>query len=199
MPFSYNDGGMLFLEIEDNRLDAKFIRQDGVIADKFTIIKDANRRDTFTITPGSSIELSANWLGGYVWSTNATSKKITVSPTANTLYSVKDSSTNTCINNEFYVKVQFPAGIQSSTGKDGVIVYPVPANGMLYAKTPSIINKKVIAEIISFNGQVLQSDVVNTDSEGLLRIDISHLPKVTQLILRISREVNTYSIPFTVQ
>ena len=112
---------------------------------------------------------------------------------------MKDSSTNTCINNEYYVKVQFPAGVQSTTGKDGIIVYPIPANGMLYAKVTAFVNTTVRAEIISLNGQILQSDVVNTDSEGLLRIDISNLPKANQLTLRISSEGNTFSIPFTVQ
>ncbi len=199
MPFSFNDGGMLFLEIEDNRLDAKFIRQDGVIADKFTIIKDANRRDTFTITPGNSIELSANWIGGYVWSTSAGGKKITVSPTANTLYSVKDSNANTCINNEYYVKVQFPAGVQATVNNEDVIVYPVPANGILFAKLSGMINTGVQVEVLSLNGQVLQTNAAKTDNEGMLRINISHLPKTTQLILRISSNGKTHRIPFTVQ
>lgn len=199
MPFSHNDGGMFFLEIEDNRLDGKFIRQDGVIADKFTIIKDANRRDTFTITPGNSIELHANWIGGYVWSTGATSRKITVSPAANTLYSVKDSSANTCINNEYYVKVQFPTGVQSATQKGDITVYPVPANGLLYVKATSIINTTVKAEIISINGQILQSNNTKTDNDGMLRIDISQVPKTTQLILRITNKVEMHSIPFVVQ
>lgn len=41
LPFSFNDGGMFYLEVEGNRLDAKFIRKDGVIADKFTIMQNA--------------------------------------------------------------------------------------------------------------------------------------------------------------
>lgn len=199
MPFSFNDGGMLFLEIEDNRLDAKFIRQDGVIADKFTIIKDANRRDTFTITPGSSIELSVNWIGGYVWSTSATSKKIIVSPTANTLYSVKDSSTNTCINNEYYVKVQFPAGVQATVNNEDAIIYPIPANGVLFAKLAGMINTSLQVEVLSLSGQILQTNAAKTDNEGMLSIDISQLPKTTQLILRISSNGKTHRIPFSVQ
>jgi 3',5'-cyclic AMP phosphodiesterase CpdA len=40
LPFAFNDGGMFYLEIENNRLDGKFIRYDGVIADRFTIIQN---------------------------------------------------------------------------------------------------------------------------------------------------------------
>jgi acid phosphatase type 7 len=40
MPFSFNEGGMFYLEVEANRLNAEFIRKDGVIRDKFTIIQD---------------------------------------------------------------------------------------------------------------------------------------------------------------
>jgi len=199
MPFSYNDGGMLFLEIEDNRLDAKFIRQDGVIADKFTVIKDANRRDTFTITPGSSIELTANWIGGYAWNTGASSKKITVSPVSTTTYSVKDSSMNTCINNEYFVKVEFPAGLQSTERKDDITVYPVPASGILYVKASGLVNTVVKAEIISLSGQIVQTNFAKTDNEGMLRIDISQLAGASQLILRIGHEGKTRSIPFTMR
>lgn len=39
MPFSYNAGGMFYIEVEGNRLDAQFLRKDGVIADRFTIIQ----------------------------------------------------------------------------------------------------------------------------------------------------------------
>src|SRR5690606_3160908 len=40
-PFSVSDGGVLYFEVEDNRLDAKMLRRDGSIFDRFTIIKDA--------------------------------------------------------------------------------------------------------------------------------------------------------------
>src|SRR5260221_10815738 len=43
MPFSLNDGGAFYLEVEDNRLDAKFIRRTGVEWDSFTILKNVNK------------------------------------------------------------------------------------------------------------------------------------------------------------
>jgi hypothetical protein len=32
LPFSQDDGGMFYFEVDSNRLDAKFIRRDGQIA-----------------------------------------------------------------------------------------------------------------------------------------------------------------------
>ncbi|MGC4035173.1 MAG: metallophosphoesterase family protein [Chitinophagaceae bacterium] len=40
MPFSVNDGGAFYFEVEDNRLDAKFLRRTGEVWDQFTIIKN---------------------------------------------------------------------------------------------------------------------------------------------------------------
>jgi hypothetical protein len=40
LPFAFNEGGMFYMEVEGNQLDGKFIRDDGVIADRFTIIQN---------------------------------------------------------------------------------------------------------------------------------------------------------------
>ena len=47
LPWSVDDGGMFYFEVEDNRLDAKFIRRTGVISDQFTIMKNVNRVQIF--------------------------------------------------------------------------------------------------------------------------------------------------------
>ncbi|MEO6670641.1 MAG: metallophosphoesterase family protein [Ferruginibacter sp.] len=98
-----SNGGSLFLEIEKNRLDAKWICQDGVIRDNFTILKNVNNTKNISITTGGSATLVASWKGNYSWSTGATSQSITVSPASNTVYTVKDA--NNCIIDTFYVTV----------------------------------------------------------------------------------------------
>lgn len=40
MPFSQNTGGMFYFEVQGTRLDARFIRKNGTIGDRFTIVKD---------------------------------------------------------------------------------------------------------------------------------------------------------------
>ena len=83
--------GCMVIEVEDNRLDAKWICSDGIIRDNFTVFKDVNRTTDTTISYGSGITLTASWVGNYVWSNGATTRSITVNPTSGTAYTVTDS------------------------------------------------------------------------------------------------------------
>lgn len=103
MPWSFNDGGMLYLEIEGNRLDAKFIRRDQVIADQFTLMKDVSKTTDLTIPSGTPTQLTASWIGTYSWSTGETTRTITVSPTVTTSYTVNDGVS--CLNDVFNITV----------------------------------------------------------------------------------------------
>jgi hypothetical protein len=103
LPFAVDDGGLLYFEVENNRLDAKFIRRDGKMADKFTILKDAGKKTAVSIASGKSVTLTASWKGNYKWSTGATTQSITVNPTKTTSYSCSDGSA--CITDNFTVNV----------------------------------------------------------------------------------------------
>ncbi|MEO6285702.1 MAG: metallophosphoesterase [Dyadobacter sp.] len=96
-------GGGLVLEVEGNRLDAKWIGLDGIIHDQFTMEKDVNKETNLEIAAGKSVELKASFIGKYVWNTGATTPAITVSPKDDTDFTVKDSEN--CINDVFHVKV----------------------------------------------------------------------------------------------
>lgn len=103
-------GGSLMLEVEGKRLDVKWIGRDGVIRDKFTIVKDVNQNKNLNIEQGKSVNLEASFNGQYVWNTGATSKSVTVSPTADTDYNVKDAQN--CLNDVFHVKVTIPVTVK---------------------------------------------------------------------------------------
>ncbi|WAC14540.1 purple acid phosphatase family protein [Dyadobacter pollutisoli] len=103
-------GGGLILEVEGNRLDAKWIGVDGIIHDQFTIEKDVNKESSFEIVAGKSVELKASFIGKYVWNTGATTSAITVSPKDDTDFTVKDSEN--CVNDVFHVKVTHPQPIK---------------------------------------------------------------------------------------
>lgn len=102
-PFSQDDGGILYFEVEGNRLDAKFIRRDGNIADKFTILKDVNLSTTVNTTVGSPVTLNASWPGNYSWNTSATTSSINITPNAvgSVNYSVTDNFG--CVTDNFTV------------------------------------------------------------------------------------------------
>ncbi|MCF2447231.1 metallophosphoesterase [Dyadobacter sp. CY345] len=109
-------GGSLMLEVEGNRLDAKWVGIDGQIRDKFTIVKDVNQNRTIEIESGKSVNLEASFNGQYVWSTGANSRTISVTPNADADYTVKD--VQNCLTDVFHVKVtkQVPVKLISLEG-----------------------------------------------------------------------------------
>lgn len=137
LPFAVNDGGMFYIDIKDNRLDAKFLRRDNSIFDQFTIIKDTKVKDTTTILAGQPVNLAASWPGAYAWSTGAVTKSITfTAPDKDTLITVKDSIVNTCIADEHFINVTCtvpvfttcPSNI-SQSGCNNVVSYSVADTG----------------------------------------------------------------------
>jgi PKD repeat protein len=97
------NGGSLILDIQDNRLDAKWLCADGNIRDKFTIYKDVNSVKSYTVLPAQSTTVTASWPGTYLWNTTATTSSIVASPTSNITYWVKDP--NNCVADTFKFKV----------------------------------------------------------------------------------------------
>ncbi|MGF2414541.1 MAG: metallophosphoesterase, partial [Ferruginibacter sp.] len=90
------NGGCFYFEVDDNRLDAKFISYTTsptpVIRDKFTIFKDVKKNTNYTIALGNSITLTASWPGTYSWTEDAatmageTSRSVTTTPGALGVY-----------------------------------------------------------------------------------------------------------------
>ncbi len=92
---SQNDGGMFYFEVQGNRLDAKWVRRDSVVADQFTIIKGAknNTTDSVTIYKGESATLYAGWPGTYFWTADSSTKSsLIAAPNTTTTYVVRDSA-----------------------------------------------------------------------------------------------------------
>lgn len=136
MPFSVNDGGMFYIDIKDNRLDAKFLRKDNTIFDQFTIVKDTKVKDTVKVFPGTPVTLNASWPGAYNWPSGATTNTISVIPVKDTLVVVKDSITRTCLTDQHFINVlcttpgftSCPANI-TTTGCNATVTYNVADTG----------------------------------------------------------------------
>jgi len=97
------NGGLLVFEVENNRLDAKWVCADGVVRDNFTIMKNVNQSMNVSVTTGGSTTLTASWVGNYSWSNGATSRSITVSPGTSAVYTVSDGAG--CLTDVFNVTV----------------------------------------------------------------------------------------------
>lgn len=106
--------GSFYVEVENNRLDAKFLDTKGEILDQFTVYKNLNLKPVtnLTIDYGKSTDLTASWIGQYNWSTNQSSPKITVNPTLTTSFQVNDPQK--CFTEKFNVNVNAPLGTTES-------------------------------------------------------------------------------------
>jgi acid phosphatase type 7 len=125
------NGGSLILEIEQDRLDVKWLCADGLIRDSFTMMKDVSRSKTIKINYGDDIELVASWKGNYEWSKGKeTSPSIIVSPKSDTIYTVGDSYK--CLADSFKIVVDLTSGIENSLEQDCIQVFPNPSDGLIY-------------------------------------------------------------------
>lgn len=108
-------GGFMYFEIQDNRLDAKFLTENGDNSDRFTIFKDVVNNSTLTKSMHylDKMILTAPWQGDYVWSNGEKTQKIEISPKQNTTFQVTDA--NKCISYSYQINVIFP-----DTDADGV-------------------------------------------------------------------------------
>ncbi len=95
--------GSMILEIENNRLDGKWLSSDGVIRDNFTIMKEVNKVNNIDVIAGESVTMSASWVGQYDWSTGQTTRNLTVTPASSTTYTVTDNYT--CITDTYNLNV----------------------------------------------------------------------------------------------
>ena len=98
-----DEAGAMMLEVEGNRLDAKWITGGGLIKDKFTMMKNVNRNTTYNTEVGTPVTLQASYIGSYLWPDDQTTAYITVTPVVEgtETYIVKDG--NDCIADTFTV------------------------------------------------------------------------------------------------
>jgi hypothetical protein len=109
------NGGSLYLEVKDNRLDSKWICADGTIRDQFTMMKEVNKTTNISTVPDKDVTMTASWEGTYVWSPGGeTTKSITVKTSSAASYAVKDNFS--CLNDVFNLSVS-PLAIEKEAPK----------------------------------------------------------------------------------
>ena len=145
-------GGSLIIEIQQNRLDAKWACSDGVIRDNFTIMKEVNKTNNISIPSGSPTTLTASWIGTYLWSTGATTRSITVMPTSNKTYSVTDNFN--CLKNLFNITTSSTSLSITQAEKapnEEIKVYPSPLKSgrvLFIKKNSSDLTQGIIYDVV---------------------------------------------------
>ena len=104
--YSYNNTllGSMLLEVNDNRLDAKFITSTNTVYDGFTIVKNAGKKTTLNICQGQNLTLKPSWPESVYWfPIGTTQDSAVVNPAFSTVYYSYDP--NSCIKDTFVVNV----------------------------------------------------------------------------------------------
>ncbi|MGL4631272.1 MAG: metallophosphoesterase [Leadbetterella sp.] len=101
----FSQGGSLYMVVEGNRLDAKFIREDGSILDKFTMFKNTGNTTRIVQVPQSDepIELESPYYENAFWNSGTlASDKFILLPTG-APQTVQVSDTKNCFNDTFNI------------------------------------------------------------------------------------------------
>ena len=198
LPFSQDDGGMLYFEVEDNRLDAKFLRRDGVVADKFTIVKDVKRNITLSVPSGQTTTLTAGWPGVYNWSNGGVARSITINPSSNATYICNDAFS--CLADTFNINIISPVvqtvsatALKANISK-GFKVYPSPVKRgtdiVVSASNESIFSVQLLNE----NGK----QISNYSARSTQRISTINLPGGIYFIRTVSNgKISTRKVVVT--
>lgn len=145
MVYSYTDeGGSMLIDASDNRLDAQWVAPSGV-RDRFTMLKNVNRRQSFALNYADTLTLTASWPGNviagngqaarYVWSNGQSGRTIR---TVNQSGTFRVTDGQGCLTDEYTVTVaprpKLTANALTSTAYcpgAGVTVTATPENAPL--------------------------------------------------------------------
>lgn len=98
-------GGAVMLEVEGNRLDLKWVTATAEIKDRFTMMKNVNKKTVIRLKKGETAILTASFVGKYHWNkNNQNSRSIEVTPPiGKSTYKVRDEFG--CVEDSFEVIV----------------------------------------------------------------------------------------------
>jgi hypothetical protein len=157
--YSYTNSmyGSMLLQIENNRLDAKFITSVNQVYDSFTIIKNAGKKQSIQICQGSSVTLTPSRPGSMNWlPQNITADSVSVSPPFTTVYYAVDLAN--CIKDTFQINVvpnNVPpcniTGINKFTQNDFAYVYPSVFNGVKEEIEINVFSEKKLNDVTLYD------------------------------------------------
>ena len=116
MAYSNNaNGGAMALKVEGNRLDAEWVCADGVVRDRFTMMKDVNKKNTLSVTTGNIVNMSSSWLGNYNWSNVGILKDKSYTTLGNGIDTVTVTDNFNCLKDSFIItkNLQLPVELLS--------------------------------------------------------------------------------------
>ena len=161
MVYSNRDiGGGLALTVKGNRLDAEWVCSDGVIRDRFTMMKDVNKKETYFIPQGDIVPLSSSWNGTYNWTIGGSEKDISFTANSAKTDTVIVTDNNNCLKDSFIIKKSSLSGYQPHKQVDSNIkVTPNPSvTGEFNVEYTSLKGKNTTIRVFDVQGKLMYKD-----------------------------------------
>lgn len=149
---NFDKAGALIVEVEDNRLDAKWLCEDGVIRDNFTIFKDVNKVQNISIKRGENLNLSASWVGNYLWQNGNQIRQVGLN-NVNNSQKVFVTDDKRCLADTFKISITPTLLFENSQ----VNVFPNPAEDYVDISLEIPSDNEYELNISDLQGNILQS------------------------------------------
>ncbi len=160
-----NEIGTMILDVNHNRLDAKFLTTNGIVYDQFTIVKDAGHRYVYQVCPGDTVNMIPSWPGTHNWTPgNFPADSLVFQPILSTYFLASDAWG--CITDTFDITI-LPSppcppitGISAVDNSSTLSVIPNPANHArpILVNVGDAVNDEYEINIYDASGRVAYAD-----------------------------------------
>lgn len=188
--YSYSNTtlGSVLIEVNDNRLDAKFINDNGQIFDSYTIVKNAGKTTTLLSCPGDNLTLTPSWPSSVQWfPLGVNQDSVVVNPMVSTVYYAYDPLS--CIRDTFIINMDVAAncnsiGIPENNINNQFTLFPSVINSFNDIVTIQSFQDDVIEQIsiIDINGNRNKINLVEKPSSTLLTFPLKNFSSGIYLI-----------------
>ncbi|MCX7727926.1 MAG: metallophosphoesterase [Bacteroidia bacterium] len=154
--YSNSTYGSMLIEVNDNRLDAKYITSTGTVLDQFTIVKNSGKKTTIFACQGETVTLKPSWPNKNYWNPlGYYSDSVNVQVFFPTTYYTYDALN--CITDTITIQLKDPSQCQTTSIQD-VSTYP-------FIVFPTIIENSNVINIYT-NEDILINDITLSDISG---------------------------------
>lgn len=155
MFLSLKELGSVVIDVENNRMDVIFLREDGSVDDRYAIMKNVGRSSDVYAAPGDVVNLDASWEGTYSWTTGQSTQSIAHTATSNQTVYVED--TYGCLVDTFNI-ILTPVGNQDLEYISNLNIYPNPISSgdIFFVEYDKTQNSAERIEVFDTQGKKLQ-------------------------------------------